>query len=38
MSENQKSQKFYFDRKGTIKEIVYSEGEKVWVQYKFDKI
>jgi len=38
MKENQLKQKKYFDNKGTIKEVVFEEKEKVWLQDKFKKI
>lgn len=35
--ENQETRKRYFDQKGTVKEMVFEEGEKVWLQDKFNK-
>lgn len=37
MIENQITQKRYFDQKGTVKEMLFEEGEKVWLQDKFNK-
>lgn len=37
MIENQYTQKRYFDQKGTVKEMLFEVGEKVWLQNKFNK-
>ncbi|KAF0739490.1 Uncharacterized protein FWK35_00028159 [Aphis craccivora] len=37
MIENQNTQKRYFDQKGTLKEMLFEVGEKVWLQDKFNE-
>lgn len=37
MIENQNNQKKYFDKKGTAKETVFEENEKIWLQNKLKK-
>lgn len=37
MIENQNTQERYFDLKGMVKEMLFEEGEKLWLQDKFNK-